>query len=189
MSGVWAKVVTRLARQRIAEAMGVDYPAVDVPDSFRMALLEPGATFVTIKENGSLRGCIGSLEARRPLQDDLTANAVAAAFHDPRFAPLGPDEFDRIDIEVSILTPIRRLVADSEQAVIAQLRPGVDGVVLALGTHRATFLPQVWDELPDPSVFLAHLRDKAGIPQGVWDPEIQVSTYQVNRYREEAGNE
>jgi AmmeMemoRadiSam system protein A len=148
------------------------------------ALEAPGATFVTLFKNGLLRGCIGTLEAQRPLGVDVRANAVAAAFDDPRFPRLGADEFMDTSVEVSLLSAPEILTADGEQALLAQLRPGVDGVVLEVAGRRATFLPQVWDSLRDPTEFLAELKHKAGLPIDFWSAAVHISRYGVTKWRE-----
>lgn len=148
------------------------------------ALAEPGATFVTLTRDGKLRGCIGSLEAWRPLAEDVRANARAAAFRDPRFPPLRPDEVADTHVEVSLLGSAEPLAVHTEADAVAQLRPRVDGVIVRSGGHRATFLPQVWDQLPDPHEFLAHLWAKAGLRPGAWGPDVQLWRYQVEEWSE-----
>jgi AmmeMemoRadiSam system protein A len=148
------------------------------------ALDAPGATFVTLLKHGVLRGCIGTLEARRPLGVDVRVNAVAAAFTDPRFPRLGADEFMSTSVEVSLLSPPEPMMLDGEQALLAQLRPGIDGVVLAFADRRATFLPQVWDTLPEPADFLAELKRKAGLPADFWSADVRLSRYGVSKWRE-----
>jgi AmmeMemoRadiSam system protein A len=148
-------------------------------------LAGPGASFVTLEALGRLRGCIGTLTPHRPLGEDVAHNAIAAAFHDPRFDPLTEAEFDGILIEVSVLSERTPLPYSSEQSVSDALRPGVDGVVLEAGPfNRATFLPQVWDELPDPADFLLHLKRKAGLPDGWWSDDARFETYTVESWRE-----
>lgn len=147
-------------------------------------LQAPGACFVTLTQRGQLRGCIGSLSAQRPLFDDLCANAQAAALHDRRFAPLTPNELPHTRIEVSLLSPMTPLAFDSEADALAQLRPGVDGVALAFGSHQSTFLPQVWAQLPQPDLFMAHLKQKAGLAPGFWDPGLQLQRYTVRHWVE-----
>lgn len=160
-------------------------PAVPPPSAdaaHRPGLVDPdapGASFVTLTEDGRLRGCIGSLEARRPLRADVAGNAVAAATRDPRFLPVAPEEVARLRIEVSVLTPQRPLEAVSREEALARLRPGVDGVVLEDGYHRATFLPQVWEQLPDPDAFLGHLARKAGLSPSHWSPRTRLFIYEV----------
>ena len=147
--------------------------------------LEPGASFVTLTKDGRLRGCIGSLTAHRPLLDDVQANAVAAATRDPRFAPMTPDELPAVAIEVSVLSAPRPLRVSGLREAYVALRPGVDGVILQTGAgHRATFLPQVWQELADPPQFLAQLWRKAGVEPGVWHAGTTLATYTVHAWHE-----
>lgn len=169
-----------LARGAIAAAFGGPLPApVDEP-----TLREPGAVFVTLTQGGALRGCIGSLEAYRPLADDVAANALAAAFRDPRFPPLTADELPRTRVEVSLLTPPEPLAFKDEADALAKLQPGVDGIIFACGPRRATFLPQVWEQLPDRREFMAHLKQKAGLPAAFWSPEVTLQRYRVQKWSE-----
>ena len=171
----------------IAAARGAIESAFGRPDArvrAHEALERPGATFVTLKQDGELRGCIGSLEARRLLAVDVRANARAAAFDDPRFAPLSLGELDVTTVEVSLLAPATRFAVAGEDDLCARLEPGVDGVVLELGRRRATFLPQVWESLPDPRDFIGALKRKAGLPADFWSPEIRVSRYTVAKWHE-----
>jgi len=144
----------------------------------------PGATFVTLTQHGELRGCIGSLEAHCPLAEDVSENALAAAFRDPRFAPLLAGEFEHTRIEVSLLTPATPLQFSDEHDALRQLRPGLDGIVLQHGSRRATFLPQVWESLPTPKQFLRQLKHKAGLPEDFWDAEIALFRYGVRKWKE-----
>jgi AmmeMemoRadiSam system protein A len=170
-----------LARAAIAQALGQAPVAVDES-------AEPlhvfGASFVTLTLHGQLRGCIGSLEARRTLLADVKANAVAAALHDPRFAPLTPAELVRTEIEVSVLSALQALPFDNEAHALAQLRPGMDGVVLKFQRYSSTFLPQVWTQLPSPAEFLAHLKYKAGLPPDFWAEGLQLYRYTVHKWKE-----
>jgi len=172
-----------VARDAIARHLGVtgNEPA--------MAgwLEEPGATFVTLTQQGVLRGCIGNLQAYRSLREDVAGNAVAAAMRDPRFQPLPAHELPHTRIEVSLLSGLSALMFDSEAAALAQLRPGVDGVVLEFGAARGTFLPQVWDALPRAQDFLAQLKRKAGLPADFWDDDIRLRRYTVTKWLEPAG--
>jgi len=171
-----------LARGAIAEQLGAPAPSVDeVP-----WLNEPGATFVTLTCAGALRGCIGSLMAVRPLRTDVTSNARAAAFSDPRFPPLPAHALREIEVEVSLLSAMQPVSAESETHALMLLRPGVDGVLLEYGRQRGTFLPQVWEQLPEPRAFLAHLKQKAGLPTDFWAEEIRLSRYTVTKWRERA---
>lgn len=144
------------------------------------ALLQPGASFVTLNLHDELRGCIGSLEAHQPLVKDVAQNAFSAAFRDPRFPPLTDREFAALDLHISILSPSEPLHFSSESDLLRQLRPGIDGLVLSDGYRRGTFLPQVWEQLPEPAEFLAHLKRKAGLPVNYWSPTLQVERYTVD---------
>jgi AmmeMemoRadiSam system protein A len=172
--------VLALARSAIAEKLGLG--ALDAVSHARLE--EPSATFVTLKQAGGLRGCVGSLQAVRALRDDVRANAVAAAFRDPRFAPLGASEFLTTSLEVSLLSPGERIEVASEGELLAQLRPGVDGVILEYGRHRATLLPQVWQYVSDPREFLAALKLKAGLAEDFWSPGIRISRYAAVTWKE-----
>lgn len=169
-----------VARHAIAEEFR---PGVAAPITGG-ALGAPGATFVTLFCSGDLRGCIGSLKATRPVGIDVRENALAAAFRDPRFAPLTATEFAATSIEVSLLSRPESACFGTEAELCSRLRPGVDGVTLELGDHRATFLPQVWDSLPEPRSFLAALKEKAGLPVDFWNPRLNVSLYQVTKWKE-----
>jgi len=179
-----------LARNAIADRLGLAHaPMPDhSPDPSAQPelaeLARPGAAFVTLTRHGNLRGCIGSLEARRPLAEDVVANARAAAFSDPRFAPLTADELDGIRVEVSLLTPAQPMRFSSEADAIGQLRPLVDGVILEVGQRRGTFLPQVWESLPDARQFLRELKRKAGLPADFWSDAVKLSRYQVQKWKE-----
>ncbi len=145
-------------------------------------LAAPGACFVTLRRDGELRGCIGSLEPRRALAEDVAANAYSAAFRDPRFPPLEAAERPGLDFHVAILGPREPLTAASEADLLRQLRPGTDGLVLRDGAHRATFLPAVWDSLPDPLRFVRELKHKAGLPRDHWSPEVRLERYRVESF-------
>ena len=174
------KALLGIARSAIGVELGM--PGQDKPAH---ALLgQPGATFVTLKRAGDLRGCIGSLRATRPLGVDVHANAIAAAFGDPRFPPLARFEFEEIVVEVSLLTADEPIDVADEAELIARLRPGIDGLILGYGHQRATFLPQVWDALPDPRDFVAALKRKAGLPEHFWSPQMNVSRYGVTKWTE-----
>ncbi|NPA60978.1 MAG: AmmeMemoRadiSam system protein A [Epsilonproteobacteria bacterium] len=145
-------------------------------------LLRRGAVFVTIKERESLRGCIGSLIAYRPLIDDLIENAKSSAFNDPRFPPLKREDIDNITIEISLLSPYKRVEYRDKDDLKGKIRPKVDGVVLKLNGYQATFLPQVWEEIEDFELFFSYLCQKAGInPEGCLEAHPQIYTYQVEK--------
>jgi AmmeMemoRadiSam system protein A len=182
--------LVRLARQTIQNALEApDSPKVDLTASPPPARLEgPGAAFVTLHTvDGALRGCIGSLTARRPLTEDVRANALAAAFEDPRFPPVTAEELSNIVIEVSVLTPPQRLTYASPTELIEQLQPEIDGVILEKGWHRATFLPQVWEQVPRVEDFLTHLCYKAGLSGNAWKKgDLDISVYGVQKFEEAA---
>lgn len=145
-------------------------------------LQEQGAVFVTLKQDGNLRGCIGSLVAHRSLLDDVISNAKAAAFGDPRFSPLREAEFEDTDIEISLLSAPQELHYSDREDLKRKIRPEIDGVILKLGFNHATFLPQVWEDLPDFDLFFAHLCQKAGLSaSGCLERHPTISTYQVER--------
>ena len=172
------RVLLAHARSAIAAALALGaHPAPQ-----RAFLQRPGATFVTLRQAGGLRGCIGSLQARRPLGADVRANAVAAAFDDPRFAPLRAAEYDRIDVEVSVLSSASPLPVAGENDLHAQLRAGIDGLILELGSRRSTFLPQVWETLPGAREFVDELKRKAGLPRHYWSDELRFSRYTVEKF-------
>jgi AmmeMemoRadiSam system protein A len=175
-----------LARAR--NAIAAEFGAATTPEPGHPALAAPGATFVTLTQGGQLRGCIGSLEALRPLGEDVKANARAAAFRDPRFHPLACDEQDRIRIEVSLLTPAEPLEFADEADAIGQMRPGIDGMIFECRGRRGTFLPQVWESLPEPGTFLAHLKQKAGFAPDFWSPDVRLYRYEVRKWKEAAKN-
>jgi AmmeMemoRadiSam system protein A len=186
LSSVDRQYLLQLAREAIARHLRGEGPSPVDLSALPASLTRDGASFVTLTEHGQLRGCIGSLEARRPLVLDVRENAVAAAFHDPRFPPVRPDELDDLQIEISVLSPPQPLSFDSPDDLIAKLRPGVDGVVIERGWNRATFLPQVWEKLPDPRQFLEHLCLKAYLPaQAYRHAGLDVYTYQVEKFEEE----
>ena len=173
-------VLLALARAAIASEFGQRYPA----DEQAAWLRERGACFVTLTQRGELRGCIGTLEAHRPLLQDVRANAVAAALRDPRFAPLSARELGQTEVEVSLLSPMQALAFASQADALAQLRPGVDGVVFEYGARRSTFLPQVWEQLPDVDDFMAYLKRKAGLPTDFWHADVRLQRYTVAKWKE-----
>jgi AmmeMemoRadiSam system protein A len=170
-----------LARAAIAEQLGTTHAASDAAAWLR----EIGASFVTLMQQDQLRGCIGTLEAHRPLLLDVKANAVAAAFRDPRFKPLERHEFNSIRVEVSVLSAIESVYFRDEEDALAQLRPAIDGVIFEYGYHRSTFLPQVWEDFDDARVFLGNLKYKAGLPPDFWDPAVKLSRYTVSKWAEQ----
>ena len=181
MTELGATLLT-LARNAIAARFGQEgTAAVDCPELHKM-----GATFVTLTQHGDLRGCIGSLEAWRPLLQDVQENAIAAAFRDPRFEPLTAKELPVTRVEVSLLTPAEPIFFTSEADALAQLRPEIDGVIFTAGNRRSTFLPQVWEQLPGPASFMAHLKQKAGLPANYWGSDVHLARYCVKKWKEAA---
>jgi AmmeMemoRadiSam system protein A len=178
-------LLLKLAREALEEAVkGHPLPRLDLK-SLPPRLCEPGASFVTLTRRGELRGCIGALEPYLPLAEDVREHAVAAAMQDFRFPPVQPGELPEIQIEISRLTPPQELAYDSPQDLLERLRPHQDGVILRDGIRRATFLPQVWDKLPEAAVFLSHLCQKMGAPPDLWRVrKMEVQVYQVEELHE-----
>ncbi|MDM5270708.1 AmmeMemoRadiSam system protein A [Sulfurovum sp. zt1-1] len=183
------EVLLKLARASIAEAVGLPYPLdLDGMIQDNPWLKDEGACFVTLTtgDYDMLRGCIGSIVAHRPLYKDLIHNAKSAALNDPRFPSLTKDEFEKITVEVSILTPPQEVEYSSIDDLQSKIRVGIDGVILKHdGAHQATYLPQVWDQLPDFKSFFMHLCMKAGMGMECLAFHPQISIYQVEEYKED----
>lgn len=180
------EILLQLAREALICAVkGDDFPSLDL-DPLPVALRENGASFVTLTKHGDLRGCIGTLEASQPLALDVREHAAAAALDDFRFPPVSPGELPDIHIEISRLTPPRVLEYSDPEDLLKILRPGVDGVVLRDKHRRATFLPQVWEHLPEPDRFLDQLCLKMGAQRNYWRcAPLRVEIYQVEKFEEE----
>jgi AmmeMemoRadiSam system protein A len=176
-------ILLPLARAAISSALGA---ALSAPGEAAW-LQARGACFVTLTQQGQLRGCMGSLEAHRSLLADVQLNAVAAAVRDPRFLPLTLNELDQTALEISLLSPLQSLQFDNEAQALAQLQPGIDGVVFEFTHYRSTFLPQVWTQLPTPRQFMAHLKHKAGLPSGFWAEGVRLQRYSVRKLTESGG--
>ena len=175
-----------LARASIAEAVGLPY-TLDLEAVLEKNpwLKEQGASFVTLTTSGErLRGCIGSIMAHQKLYEDIIHNARSAALDDPRFPSLTEEEFDAITVEVSILSEPEPLMYDSIEDLKSKIRVGIDGVVLKHGIHQATFLPQVWEQLPDFELFFSHLCQKSGMEANCLSRIPEIFTYQVEEYKE-----
>lgn len=171
-----------VAEASIRAGLDTGRPLDPEPEHFPPGLGVPAATFVTLRLNGSLRGCVGSFEANRPLLEDVAKNAFAAAFRDHRFSPLTWDELAGLEIHISLLTPLTPLTVRNRQELIRGLRPGVDGLLLEDPPHRSTFLPQVWEALPDPENFLGELFLKAGLSENYWSDTLTFSRYGVEEF-------
>lgn len=175
--------LTLLELARDAIAHGVDHGralSIDTKD-YDSELQQPRASFVTLHKNGQLRGCIGSLQASRSLVVDVSENAYAAAFRDPRFNPMDRSELDSLHISISVLTPAEAMSFKSEQDLIQQLKPDIDGLILEEGNKRGTFLPAVWEQLPKAEEFLQHLKLKAGLTTDYWSDSIKISRYSAEK--------
>ena len=192
LSEAQGQVLVRLARQTLMERLGKKIPQTEI-DSLNLALKDSCfkslcGTFVTLKINERLRGCIGNLTSDTSLESGIRRNAINAAFHDPRFEPLSNSEIDQVEIEISILSEPQPLKYSDGDDLVKKLRPHIDGVIIRKNNASATFLPQVWEQLPRPQDFLAHLCTKAGLASNSWQsPELEVSTYQVQYFEEHAG--
>jgi uncharacterized protein len=171
-----------IARHSIGYGLQYGEPAPVTASDYSPSLQVNKASFVTLQIGDRLRGCIGTLQAYRPLVEDVANNAFAAAFHDPRFPRLTTEEYERLNYHISILSTPEPIRFEDEQDLLAQLQPGVDGLVLEDGRHRGTFLPQVWESLPDPKQFLAHLKQKAGLPPNYWSNTLKLERYTVEEF-------
>ncbi len=186
LSGEEQKLLLETARNAIRQELDKKERNPLVMDDYSPILQENGACFITLKKKGVLRGCVGSIQAVQPLIQDVRERAVAAAFQDYRFPPLTLPELDEIRIEISRLTQPRKLNYEDPEDLINKLRPRIDGVILRYQTRRATFLPQVWEQLPGAELFLNRLCTKMGLDQSIWrSAKMQVETYQVEKFQEE----
>ena len=173
-----------VARESLLCGVHSGHPLEVSPAEHATELQQAGACFVTLHEDGALRGCIGSLEAHRPLVVDVAENAFAAGFRDPRFQALREAELERVSISISVLSKPVAMDFSSEQDLLKQLRVGIDGLVLEAGYHKGTFLPAVWAQLPQPEQFLRHLKRKAGLAEDYWADNIHISRYQSESFDE-----
>jgi len=179
------KYLLGVARETIKNRLGnIEEPQINwkkIPEKFQERL----GTFVTVTIEDNLRGCIGHIIPRESLMEGIKENAINAAFKDPRFHPLTKEEFDRIEIEISILISPQELSYSGAEDLLKKLRPGIDGVIIKKGFYEATFLPQVWEQLSEKEEFLSHLCLKAGLSPDSWKKEkLHVSTYQVQAFEE-----
>jgi uncharacterized protein len=180
------KILLKIAREALEQSVrGKTIPEINL-SALPPTLQEHGASFVTLTQNSRLRGCIGTLEAYQPLAKDVQEHAMAAALQDPRFPQVQPAELTQIHIEVSALSPKTPLPYQNPDDLLKKIRPNIDGVVLEDGHRKATFLPQVWEKVPDKQQFLSHLCMKMGSPEDLWRKKpLTVSTYQVQEFDEE----
>lgn len=170
-------LLLEIARDAIASGIRGERRGPVRPNELPPELAAERATFVTLTLDGALRGCIGMLEACRPLAEDVAENAKAAAFHDPRFPPVTRKEFERLEVHLSVLSAPEEMVFSSEETLLEKIRPGTDGLILQERARRGTFLPSVWKELPDKEAFWMHLKMKAGLPTDYWSETLQVFRY------------
>ena len=177
------RVLLPLARTAIANQLGMSWQENETPQW----LQQYGACFITLTRDTKLRGCVGTLRAQRALAEDVKANAVAAAFRDPRFPPVAAGEFPVVALEISVLSAVEPMRFDDEADALRQLRRGIDGLVFEYGYHTSTFLPQVWEDFKEPTEFVAHLKYKAGLPPDFWDKDVRLSRYTVFKWRENEG--
>lgn len=170
-------IMLQTARDSITQGMTQHHPIKLDLSKYPIKLLEPGACFVTLHLGKQLRGCIGSLQAYQPLITDVALNAFNAAFNDPRFLPMTEAELYKISMDISVLSKPQPMSFSSEADLIRQLQPGVDGLIISDNGHRGTFLPSVWEQLPDPNTFLNHLKAKAGLPTNYWSNSLTIQRY------------
>ena len=174
----------RLARGSIEYGLIHEEPLPIDGDDLPRALMEPGATFTTLRFEGQLRGCCGTIEAVHPLAKSVARSAFRAAFRDPRFDPVGEDELVAIRLEVSVLSPLEPLPVANETDLLKRLTPGKDGLVIFAGGRHATFLPDVWKMLPEPHRFLAALKSKCGLAEDDWSEQLEFQRYRTTSYAE-----
>ena len=175
-------IIIKLAHSSIKE--GLEHGQTLTPDfGFLPAeLQQAGACFVTLEINNQLRGCVGSLEAHRPLAEDVARNAYNAAFRDPRFPQLTDKEYPDVTVKLSLLTAPTPMQFNSEEDLVNQLQPNIDGLILKEGFQRGTFLPSVWEQLPSPQEFLNRLKQKAGFPLDYWSNKIEIERYHTEQF-------
>jgi AmmeMemoRadiSam system protein A len=173
------EALLEVARASIRHGLAHGSPIPVDLEHYSPRLREPGACFVTLRRAGVLRGCVGSLEATRPLVEDVARNAFNAAFRDTRFPQLPEEESPDLEIHLSILTPPEPLPCSSEADLLSKLQPGIDGLILQDGPCRATFLPSVWESLAEPKQFLAELKRKAGLATDHWSEGIRFQRYRT----------
>ena len=174
----------RLARSSIEYGLVYKEPVPIRRGEFPRALTSPGATFTTLRADGELRGCCGTLKAVRPLADDVARSAFRAAFRDSRFDPVVAHELSAIRLEVSVLSPLEAMSVTDEADLLEQLRPDIDGIVITAEGHRATLLPEVWEMFPDPQRFLVALKAKCGLAADYWSDRLEFQRYETTCFVE-----
>lgn len=173
-----------VARRSIEHGLAYGRPLTVTPSEYHRDLKAIRASFVTLQKRDQLRGCIGHLEAVQPVVVDVAENAFAAAFRDPRFSPLTEAEWPDIEVHLSLLTVPEPMTFRDEADLVHQIQPGVDGLILQDGPNRGTFLPSVWEGLPDPADFLIHLKYKAGLAANHWSDRVEVYRYHAESFGE-----
>ncbi len=173
-----------LARSSIRNGLAKSIPLKVVAGEFPTTIQASRACFVTLTLKGALRGCIGHLEACQSLVEDVVENAYNAAFRDPRFPSLSQLEYDRVKVHISVLSHPEPMPVSSQKDLLEKLQPGHDGIILQEGSHRGTFLPSVWDQLPTPELFIRQLKIKAGLPADYWSDGIEFLRYHTESIEE-----
>ena len=173
------KTCLQIARQSIKHGLQKSSALQVTTSDYSSDLRHNLASFVTLHKNGELRGCIGALEAYQPLINDIAEHAHSAAFQDPRFPALQDNEYEQLDVEISVLGKPEVMSFENEEDLLQQIRPNIDGLILESGYNRGTFLPSVWEQLPDKKDFLNHLKMKAGLPAHWWDNSVKISRYET----------
>ncbi len=176
------ETLLQVARDSIRNGLEQNRPLPLEQQNFEAPLTDPGASFVTLKIDEKLRGCMGSLEAYTWLAEDVSKNAYSSAFEDPRFPSLVSEEEESLQIHISVLSPPAEVHFESEEELLQLLRPGVDGLILEEGRHRSTFLPSVWESLPGPVSFLRHLKRKAGLDESYWSSSLRIYRYTTESF-------
>lgn len=178
------KTLIELAERSIRYAVSTGEPPFVDPSVLGGWAEQQRATFVTVYLGGGLQGCIGTMQPRRPLAQDIVSNAWRASMHDPRFSAVRPDQIDGVSVHIAVLGPLAKMEIANEADLLRQLRPGTDGLLIDDGIHRATFLPAVWQKVKSPEQFLLFLKRKAGLATG-WPPAIQAFRYEVEEFNRE----
>ena len=179
------KQLLRIARNSIGYGIHHGSDLIINIEKFSEQLTGIAATFVTLFKMGELRGCVGCLEASRPLITDVSKNAFQSAFHDIRFSPVTQKELNKLIIKISILSPAETIKFSSEKDLISQICPNIDGLILRDGFNRGTFLPNVWETIPEPQSFVHHLKKKAGLSSEYWSDTIKIDRYTTFEFGED----